>query len=253
MPIKEVFTNPTVKQVVFQIRFPNLFYIEDKIGDFQVRIMDLFPESSLSFRRQVLLADMPPDSDPQVDLIKFKQTETQGNKIWQFKNKDIALNVMSSSLDLSSSKHKTYNNPNSTLRFRDIISRVLDNFFEVVNIPILQRMGLRYIDEISSPDLTLDTYLNFINSRINSKNLDLRNIQSFDMVTTLKKGENFLNFAERIVSSGETIKSILDFDAFAQDIPVRSYLERLDELHEIIIDDYTSIIKKPVYEMMRKK
>ena len=31
MAINEVFPNPTVKKVIFQIRFPNLFFIESKI------------------------------------------------------------------------------------------------------------------------------------------------------------------------------------------------------------------------------
>ncbi len=58
MPINEVFPNPTGKQVIFQIRFPNLFYIENKIGDFQVEVMERFPESSLTFRHQLVLADI---------------------------------------------------------------------------------------------------------------------------------------------------------------------------------------------------
>ena len=32
MGIKEIFSFPTVKQVIFQIRYPNLFIIENKIG-----------------------------------------------------------------------------------------------------------------------------------------------------------------------------------------------------------------------------
>lgn len=38
MPINEVFVNPTVKQVIFQVKFPNLFFIESKIGDIQLKI-----------------------------------------------------------------------------------------------------------------------------------------------------------------------------------------------------------------------
>jgi hypothetical protein len=41
MAIEEVFPNPTVKQVAFEIRFPNLFYLESKIGELQVKIMEL--------------------------------------------------------------------------------------------------------------------------------------------------------------------------------------------------------------------
>ena len=52
MVIDEVFPNPTVKQVAFEIRFPNLFYIEDKISDLQFKVMNKFPESEL-------ILDMP--------------------------------------------------------------------------------------------------------------------------------------------------------------------------------------------------
>ena len=58
MSINEVFPNPTVKQVIFQIRFPNLFYMENKIGDLQLKIMKEFPQSALILRRQILLADI---------------------------------------------------------------------------------------------------------------------------------------------------------------------------------------------------
>ena len=62
MAIDEVFQNPTVKQVIFQIRFPNLFYMESRIGDYQLKIMNDFPESSLLHRRGVLIASLAPDA-----------------------------------------------------------------------------------------------------------------------------------------------------------------------------------------------
>ena len=62
MAIDEMFPNPTVKQVIFQITFPNLFYIENKIGAFQLKIMKEFPQSTLLFRRQVLFADVGSES-----------------------------------------------------------------------------------------------------------------------------------------------------------------------------------------------
>ena len=47
MSINEIFPKPTVTQVIFQIRFPNLFFIENKIGDLQLKIMKEFPHSKL--------------------------------------------------------------------------------------------------------------------------------------------------------------------------------------------------------------
>ena len=116
MAINEVFPNPTVKQVIFQIIFPNLFSIESKIGDFQAKILSEFPESSLMFRKQIVFADIGPEG-------KIEQLPgglSEGQKVWQFKSeKKINLNVLTNSLDLTSNYHKTYNNTDASVRFRD--------------------------------------------------------------------------------------------------------------------------------------
>ena len=82
MVITEVFPNPTVKQVVFQVKFPNLFYLENKIGDFQMKIMKEYPKSELQYRRSVLFADLGPKGD-------FKPVdEDLGKKVWAFSSED---------------------------------------------------------------------------------------------------------------------------------------------------------------------
>src|SRR4030042_6390785 len=142
----EVFLNPTVKQVVFQIRYPNLFFIENKIGDFQLKVMSKFPNTSLMFRRQFLLANLGPKAN--LDDIPQENLEGGNTKIWQFKSEDdIELNVLADSLDISSTSYKTYDNINHDKRFRDIINFVVDAFIEITNVPVFNRMGLRYIDE----------------------------------------------------------------------------------------------------------
>jgi len=93
MAINEIFKNPTVKTVIFQIRFPNLFFIEKIIGDFQVRIMDVFRESSLILKKGLVIsvgstAQIEPESDSE-----------GGQRIWQFKSdKGFQLNVQTNSL-----------------------------------------------------------------------------------------------------------------------------------------------------------
>ena len=81
MTITEIFPNPTVKQVIFQIKFPNLFYLESKIGDFQTKILSTFPESALLFRRKIVFAELGPKG--KLEELPESQEE-QGNKIWQF-------------------------------------------------------------------------------------------------------------------------------------------------------------------------
>jgi uncharacterized protein (TIGR04255 family) len=161
MTITEVFPNPTVKQVAFEIRFPNLFFIESKIGDLQMKIMDKFPESALLFQRQILFAL---DTEKIEDI--QKKVPQEGVKIWQFNNPALGykLDISSSSLVISSTSHKTYNNQQSENRFRDIIAHVITPFFSLTKLPILNRVGLRYIDECPFKEKSTTTFLAHFNS-----------------------------------------------------------------------------------------
>ena len=51
MSIKEIFPNPTVRQVIFEVRYPNLLFLESRMGNLQLNIMKEFPESEAVFRR----------------------------------------------------------------------------------------------------------------------------------------------------------------------------------------------------------
>lgn len=153
MPIEEIFPNPTVKTVIFQIKFSNLFYLENKIGDLQLKMLEKFPDSSLAIRKQLLFADI----GPQTKIEDIKMEESQGTKIWQFKSgKNYSLNILTDSLDITSEYHKTYNLEGAD-KFRDIIAYVLDIFFDIIPIPNIKRIGLRYIDECPVPSMDNST------------------------------------------------------------------------------------------------
>ena len=79
-----VYPRPTVSQVVFQIRYPNLFMIEDRIGEFQSLIIDRFPESSLIVRKQLLFADYV----DKIDIETIPTDKQFARKIWNFKSED---------------------------------------------------------------------------------------------------------------------------------------------------------------------
>lgn len=251
MSINEVFPNPTVKKVVFQIRFPNLFYIETKIGDFQIKVMNEFPESALIHRRQLLLADIGPEfkiEDIPSDIDKETLT-----KIWQFKSpKKYELNVLSNSLDINSEYHKTYDLEGGQ-KFRDIIKFVLDAFFETMQIPIINRIGLRYIDECPIPSKDNDTFKSHYNSVFPLDRFNLSYASGLDFSAVIKKGDYNLRYAESLKKTNEEYKLILDFDAFATNIIPNVCLNTTDELHKIISDEYERTIKEPIYNYMRQK
>lgn len=252
MSIEEIFPNPTVKQVVFQIRFPNLFYMENKVGDLQVEIMEKFPESQLLIRKQLVFADIGPGiklSDIQSDLGLDEET---GRKVWQFKSeKGFQLSILSDSLDITSQYHKTYNLEGSD-KFRDIIEYVVDRFLRITSIPIINRIGLRYIDECPLPSKDNDTYRLYYDSAFPLERFNLSDATEMDFKTVIKKGEYYLRYIESLQKTGDEYKLTLDFDGFAVNISSKDYLRITDDLHTIISDEYERAIKEPVYEYMRQ-
>jgi len=249
MTITEVFPNPTVKQVIFQIRYPNLFFIEDKIGDFQVQILQEFPKSALAFRRQIMLADLGPDAK----LPDIQGSDNLSTKVWQFiSDKGFRLNVLTDSLDITSEFHKTYNLDGGE-KFRDTIRFVLDAFLKIVPLPVINRLGLRYIDECPIPKKTNRVFRTHYNSVFPLKRFDLADASEMSFRTTVRRGDYNIRYAESLAKiADDNYKLILDFDGFANSIVPAAYLDVTDALHDIIRKEYENTIKAPIYTFMRK-
>lgn len=255
MAINEIFPHPTVKQVIFQIRFPNLFYLENKIGEYQLKIMKDFPKSALLNRRQIVLANIGPEGKLQ-DIKKDMHADEEGelgNKIWQFlSDKGVKLNVLSNALDLTSVYHKTYKLEGSE-KFRDAIKSAVDNFFALLQVPTISRIGLRYVDECPIPLKTNRSFLSYYNTTFPLKRFDIRKTDNMQFMTVVKQGKYNLRYVESLVQDEAKYKLVLDFDAFAIDIDPKNYLNVTDDLHTIISKEYEKTIKEPIYKIMRKK
>ncbi len=253
MVINEVFTNPTVKKVIFQIRFPNLFYIENKIGEIQLKLMKEFPESALIHKQTIVFTDVGPKGEIKKNLDNFPEEST--NKIWQFESeKKYKLNIQSNSLDISSSVHKTYNNPKSDIRFRDIMEFVLNSFFEVTQIPVIKRIGLRYIDECPIPEeKTSKAFKEYYKTTFPLARFKLEDAEQLNFRAVVKRADLSLTFNESFSKTENDYKLILDFDAYKENIDPDECLAVSDRLHDLIIKEYELSLKDPVYDYMRKE
>lgn len=250
-PIKDVFPNPTVKKVVFQIIFPNLFYIENKIGDFQLKIMNLFPISLLAFRKQFLFADIGPNAN--IDTQNPDQSGAN-TKIWQFKNEEgVELSLQSNSLGILSTTHKTYDNKKSEKRFRDTISYVVDAFIDITSIPIINRIGLRYIDECPLRKRTNLEMSKSFDTAFNLQRFDIAKALNMDFTTVIERDGKFLRYIESLKRNNDNDKIVLDFDGFANNIQSKDYLKTLDELHELISTEFFATIKSPIIKYMKQE
>jgi hypothetical protein len=60
-----------------------------------------------------------------------------------------------------------------------------------------------------------------------------------------------LIYREVLAKEGDRYKLMLDFDGFEKDVVSADFLRVTDELHEMIEEEYFSIIKEPIKEYMR--
>lgn len=247
MPKTEIFSNSTVKQVIFQIRYPNLFYIESKIGDIQLELMEMFPETELIFRRHLIIATPGSSSQPP----EYEKEEADTKKIWNFKNeRGFELNIASDSLSITSSLHKTYDKDGED-KFREVIKHVVDTFLSFVKIPVISRIGFRYIDECPLPRRDNDTFNKLFNSCFPVTRFPVENTTEMDFKTVIKSGEYLLRYVESLQTGGDKHFLIMDFDGFANNIKTTDYLKTTDALHKMIVDEYFRSLKEPFIEYMR--
>jgi uncharacterized protein (TIGR04255 family) len=243
----EIFKNSTVKQVVFEIRYANLFYIESKIGDIQLELMEMFPETALLFRRQIVFSA----SGSQPHKHSGEEEAPDAKKIWSFKNdRGFELNISSDSLNITSSLHKTYDKEGGE-RFRDIIWLVVDTFLRHVNLPVINRIGFRYIDECPLPERKNEKFIELFNSCLPVERFPIEESAEMDFKTVVKVGNYFLRYVESLQVVGDRNFLILDFDGFANHIKSADFLKVTDELHEIICAEFYRTLKKPFLEYMR--
>jgi len=252
MPINEVFPNPTVKKVIFQVRYPNLFYVSQKVGDFQLAIMDLFPNSALAYRARAMFINASPEHlQDLATRVSEGEDDDARDRIWEFSTLDemTKVELHTDRLTIVSEEHKTYQ------LFRDVIQTVVDAFLDrVVRVPKFTRMGLRYIDDCPVPGLEHDKFTEWYNTTLPLNRFCLLDSELLQVRAQATFGANRLLFSETLSRDAAGQPSlVLDFDGYATDVQTEGWLERADALHELILAEYERSVREPVYEYMRKE
>jgi uncharacterized protein (TIGR04255 family) len=249
-----IYKHPTVKKVIFQIRFPNLFFMENIVPDLQRDIMTMFPESSLAIRKQFVLADVGSAWKKQDLPEELQELETA--KIWQFKSDTgVNLNVQNNSLDMTTESHTTYHAANEPDCFRDILQFVLGYFFKWTKIQQIARVGLRYIDESPLPEvLNNDSFTEYYDTTFPLGRFSIADAKAMLTRSEVAKGDYFLTFVETLgkkKSDGSDVL-VLDFDGYANNVKSDECLEVTDGLHALIHSEWESFIKNPVRTRMNR-
>ena len=250
LPTGEVFPNPTVDKVIFQIRFPSLFFLENRVGDFQLEIITRFPESELRLQRSVVFAH---GADPDVIAKQLPDTDST-TRIWVFSNPaGVVVELKNDSLTIMTRRHKSYKTGEEC--FRDVVAFVLERLRKVVPIPVATRLGLRYTDRCPVPEFTTAKVTEYYNSTLPLARFPVEGIQGemTTRVVTAVGTNRRLQYIERLQppdSEGEA-RLILDFDASAENLKPDEIMGVTDELHAVIRTAFESTIKEPVVEWMR--
>ena len=245
-----IYPNPTVKQVIFQIQFSNLFMIENRIGDFQALIIEKFPESALNIRKHLIFADV--GSSFKIDDLEFDEND-KTRKIWEFKSEDMyKLNIQTNSLDISSVHHKSYFSKNGD-GFRDIIEFSVNKFLEVIPIKMIKRMGLRYIDESPIPSLENQKFREWYNTSFPLNRFNLEDSLNMRVEVNTRKDDYYLIYREILEKKKEEFKLYLDYDGYTTNIKSDDYMETLDSLYEVVHNEWeNNTIKQPVKDFMNQ-
>ena len=162
------------------------------------------------------------------------------------------MNVLHNSLDLTSTSHKTYNAEGDHARFRDAIQFAVDKFLSLTSIANLKRIGLRYIDECPLPE-DLEVFKNWYNSVFPTERFHLNAAQELTFIARTHREEGkFLRFQESYKMEDEGVKYTLDFDGYAENVPAESYLDITDGLHDFIHQEWKTVLREPVLQVMRQ-
>ena len=123
-----------------------------------------------------------------------------------------------------------------------------------MQVPIITRIGLRYIDECPIPTKNNETFKNYYNSVFPLDRFKLEDSDQMLFQATVKRDKYYLRYVEKLlVLDNNNYKLVLDFDGSAADINPENCLKVTDDLHDIILNEFETTIREPVYELMRKK
>lgn len=245
MSTNEVFANPTVKQVIFQIKFPNLFYIETKVGEYQLRIMKEFPKSQAAVQKQFVFGEVEPGE-------RLPSTQDSSvRKIWKFISPSgTELQVQSDSLTLISEHHTSYASGEPNQQFRELIRFAVTEFLSTIQVPVLSRIGLRYVDHCPITALRNASFNRWYSSCLPVKRFSLDTMMNGEVsvVTIPEEGFGIIYKEQLVVQDRELI---VDIDAYHGESAPADYLTIADKLHELTSREFWRTAREPLKNYMR--
>lgn len=245
-----IYADPSVKEVIFQVRFPQLFFIEGKIGDFQLAIMEKFPKSELLIQQQVTIGFVPAK---QSDTIDPNIPPPLTLKSWSFDSeKGVKVVLSFDTLSIISNNYKSFSSSaHADDNFRNIIVFVVDAFFKTVGaLPLFTRIGLRYINACNDIKKTTKAFVELFNTRLPTSCFPVEESEELSFSGVVNRKNAMLIYKEKTTAKKGVIDLVFDFDAFKNNINASNYQKELDALYEVIAQEFDSVITKKMKSKM---
>jgi uncharacterized protein (TIGR04255 family) len=247
LPAGETFLHPTVTQVIFQLRFPKLFFLQSKIGELQLELMSRFPKSESVVQRALFIAQGP--HDKLQELLKERPND-EDERIWTFEDDGgLKVEVKLDSLTVVSTKHKSYRNEVNS--FRDNLQFIVGVFLKHAPLQRIARVGFRYVDECPFPSLTNDCFLRYFNSCLPLDRFRVHECSEMACRANRVSDVGSLRYVEGIFVKGTRNILLIDMDAYAEEVLASDILTTTDGLHTLIRREFEGTVKEPVLAYMR--
>ncbi len=247
LAVGEIFPHPTVQQVIFQIRFPKLFFLQAKIGDLQLALMARFPKSESIVQRALLMAQG--SHEKLEELLRDRPTD-EDERIWKFEDdRGVIIEVKLDCLTVVSSKHKSYRHqPDS---FRETLEFILAAFLKLAPVPTVARVGFRYVDECPFPTLTNECFLRYFNTCLPIQRFSVQDCSEMVCRSIRLGAQGSIRYVEAIIRKDDKNLLLIDMDAFAEIVPAAEILATTDRLHALVRKEFEATVKQPVIDYMR--
>lgn len=238
---KEVFDKPLLKEVVLEARFPLLLRIPRDIADFQETILEKFSKANIFYDKKFFF-DVKEGS------------EEISEKAWEFVNPEdkTKCQVFNHKFSIFSNEYKSWERHESKEGFLDILKFSLDNFLKVFDIKKFNRLGLRYINKTELEEKNTKWFKKYFIPLFNHDKYRIEDLSENSVRLRVKKP----NSAELTIMSGFLKQDnkdyyMLDLDAFSLNVKQEDLYKNLENLHEIILKEFHSLITEDCRKKMR--
>lgn len=224
---KAVFKNNFLTSVSCEIRFTPLLIIKDKIGEFQKEIRKEFPKHEKGF----------------VLPKEFEFNE------WAFLSEDRkkSLRIFINRFSIITKSYYNFK------PFYEMVCDTIDKFIKTFKeIDALERIGLRYINEISlNSKNPLEDIMKWFNPLIYNNKIKELNPIGFSVEFRIPKGNN-ITTCRNSFPIEKTPSYIIDTDSYTtRDIKIGDVSSIIKELHDLAIIEFHNNIKDEFLEILR--